>query len=99
MAKNNKWTLENCKIEAKKYNRIIEWIENSSSSYQAARYNKWIEKCTNHMLKRKKWVLESCKLEAKKYNRITEWKKNSSASYYMAYRKKWVNKRFRLKRD
>jgi len=46
--KRQKWTFEKCLKNAKKYNTIKEWKENSSG-YDTAYRNGWLKKCKAHM--------------------------------------------------
>jgi hypothetical protein len=39
------WHKEDCLKEAGKFKNISQWQKESSSSYQAALRNKWIEEC------------------------------------------------------
>lgn len=44
------WTFEKCKEDALKYTGKWEWQKKSVSAYNAAFKNKWIDKCTKHMV-------------------------------------------------
>jgi len=83
----------NCIEEAKKYNSKTEWQLGSSSSYQWARKNGWLEECTVHMVIKNKprgyWIKERCIEEAKKYKSIGEWTKASSGSLDAAQKNGW----------
>lgn len=46
---NQKWTLEACKIDAKKYTSKIEWRNNKKTGYTVAKKNKWLDECCLHM--------------------------------------------------
>ena len=46
------WTLEMCIEDAKKYRSISEWNKNSSSAYQVAWKNGWLNECTTYMTKK-----------------------------------------------
>src|SRR5579859_2774329 len=46
---NHFWTLEKCKLDAKKYHTKIEWRKNSKKSYAAAEKEGWINECSKHM--------------------------------------------------
>ena len=87
----NHWNLENCKEEALKYNRPIDWAKNSGGSYNAAHKNDWLDECSSHMTKLNSWTLEKCKKEALKYNRLVDWHKSSSGSYNAARTNSWMN--------
>ena len=83
------WTLERCMEEALKYNKKIDWV-NSKTSYQAARVNGWIAKCTAHMIDRK-LTKEHCMKEALKHKTRKEWKSNSNSTYNSAYKNGWCD--------
>ena len=65
------WTFENVKKESEKYNTKTEFRINSSEAYYSARYHKWYEDVTKHMVQVTKpsgyWTYERVKEEAKKY--------------------------------
>ena len=48
----NYWTKEKCIEIAKDYNGRFEWQKNSSSSYNTARINRWLDECCVHMVKK-----------------------------------------------
>jgi len=65
---NYKWSLENCKNEALKFNSRIEFSRKSGGAYNAARENNWIDDICKHMSlkisdnnndKYKKWIIYS----------------------------------------
>lgn len=81
-----KWNdKEICKQEALKYNTRYEYSKYSSSSYDSARRNGWLDDICSHMIKLRKpkgyWTLENAIDEAKKYNKPIELKKNSTRAY------------------
>lgn len=88
------WTLENCKIDALKYNSKSEWENANASAYNAARKRKWLKECCQHMIEIRKpigyWTLKRCKEEALKYDMISMWQKHSSASFYAANYNGWL---------
>jgi hypothetical protein len=88
--KMKKWTLDECKNIALKYNRPSEWQKSVPNSYNASLRRGWIEECTSHMTKRKKWTLDECKNIALKYNNITEWRKSDIKSYIGTRRRGWI---------
>ena len=47
---NNYWTKERCAVEALKYNTRSEYQNNSGSSYESARKNKWLIEICGHMI-------------------------------------------------
>jgi hypothetical protein len=44
---------ENVLAEALNYKTRSEWVKNSSSSYNSANKNGWVDECSTHMIKRK----------------------------------------------
>lgn len=50
-----KWTKENCFNDALKYSYKKEWKNKSSSAYDAARRNLWIDECCKHMKRPPSW--------------------------------------------
>jgi hypothetical protein len=48
------WNKENCLEEAKKYNKKFEWQKKSSSCYNSARKNGWLDECCAHMVNNNK---------------------------------------------
>jgi len=84
------WDKEKCLAEASKYFRKIDWIKNSSASYQTAYAKGWFEECTAHMNTRK-LTKELCLAEASKYSTRKEWKKNHSPTLNSAKRNGWYD--------
>jgi superfamily II DNA or RNA helicase len=87
---------ENVIEDAKKYNTIIEWTNNSASAVNSAREMGWFEECIIHMdeLKKRKgyWTIERLLEKSTKFNSPEAWKKGDSASYSYAYPKKDIFK-------
>lgn len=46
-----KWTKDRCLKAAQQYQRKIDWLNDSPSSYQAADRYGWMDECTDHMEK------------------------------------------------
>lgn len=90
---NFKWTKEKCQEEALKYYNRVDYKKLNSSSYEAARRNKWLEEICKHMLnpyeKSIKWTKEKCQEEALKYNHRIDFKKNNPTAYNTSIRYKW----------
>jgi predicted GIY-YIG superfamily endonuclease len=89
-----KWTLEECRKDAKRFASKREWAEKSSGAWDAARKNKWIAQCCSQMKVRKlangSWTREACLVDARKYKTRGEWKKKSPVAYGTAWRKSWL---------
>jgi hypothetical protein len=93
---NGYWTLEKCKEDALKYNKVSKWDKNSSSAYTIAKSKKWLDDCCGHMerLIRKPsgyWTLEKCKERAAKYKGRWEWQRKCKGSYQSAYNYGWLD--------
>jgi len=87
-----KWTFENCKTEALKYEYKKDFFLKSKSSYEVARKNGWLKEICLHMNnKNLKWTFENCKKEALKYNCIKDLFKNSRGAYNSCTKNKWMN--------
>ena len=88
------WTFENVKKESEKYNTKTEFRINSSEAYYSARYHKWYEDVTKHMVQVTKpsgyWTYERVKEEAKKYETPTDFFSGSSAAFQLACKNKWI---------
>ena len=85
------YTKEECKDEAKKYNRRCDFMRKSSGHYARARMEGWLDEICTHMPKPKfkaqhKWDKESCRKEAKKYLLRNEFHRNSPAAYGRAWK-------------
>lgn len=91
-----KWTEQECLSESLKYNSKSEWENNNPSSYNSARKNGWLNKCSKHMMELRKennyWTLERCMEESKKYKSKVEWRKKDGKSYSSAKSKNWIPK-------
>src|ERR1035437_807011 len=84
---NKKWFLENCRIEATKYSTRSAFQKNSSSAYQAALKNKWLDEICEHMTYLCfPWTKEDVFKETKKYKTISEFQKKCSGGYKAAVR-------------
>jgi hypothetical protein len=87
-------TLQECQLDAIKYETRTEWAKKSGTLYKAARENGWLDQCCGHMtpgyLKYVKHTLESCITEAAKHKTKRDWEKAAPASYRKAHSKKWL---------
>jgi hypothetical protein len=85
-------TLDECLIEARKFNRRHEWGLGHKSTYEAARKNGWLEQCVDHMgLPPKKWTLEECLAESQKHEKRSEWAEACQKSFWAAYKNGWMD--------
>ena len=91
---NIKWTYDECKKEALKYNDRTLFMRNSSGAHKSASINGWLSDICSHMpLKSKKnyWTKEKCQEEALKYENRNQFKINSCDAYSYAYRNKFLD--------
>lgn len=92
----NYWSYENCKIEALKYNKLIDFEKTCQVAYKKALENKWLDSICIHMITNKKpkgyWTKEKCKEEALKYTTFKDFREYSSSAYSTAKRLKILNK-------
>lgn len=94
---NIKWTFENCKQEALKYNTKRDFVKGNNSAYNAARRYKFLDIICAHMLVIRKsfppnyWNKERCKYEALKYNTRNQFYKNCSGAYMSSLKNKWLD--------
>ena len=90
-----KWTKEKCKLICNKYNLYGEFIKNEPKVYDAILNKKWLDECTNHMIrlnnKKGYWTKEKCLEESIKYKTKTDWIKNSNKSYKAAHKNNWID--------
>jgi predicted GIY-YIG superfamily endonuclease len=89
-----KWTLEECRKDAKRFASKREWAEKSSGAWDAARKNKWIAQCCSHMkvgkLANGSWTRKTCLVDARKYKTRGDWKRKSPVAYGTAWRNSWL---------
>lgn len=85
--KNYKWSFENCKKEALKYDTRYNFYLNASGAHESARKNKWLNIICNNMDELRKpkgyWTFKNCKEETLKYKTKQELKKNNSYVYHI----------------
>lgn len=89
-----KWTYDNCKEEALKYNDKTSFMRSSSGAYKSALINGWLNDITPHMdvkIKINYWTKEKCQEEALKYDTKNKFKVNSGAAYAFAYRNGFID--------
>jgi len=89
------WTKENCIKEAKKYKTKSNWRNRNESSYNAAKKNKWIDECCQHMIIKYKpincWTLEECRNSALLCKTKSEWSKRYRRAYVVSLRNNWLD--------
>lgn len=88
------WTFEKCHEEALLCTEKNEWRKKYKKSYDAARRNGWIEKCSTHMKSGRKkpayWTKDKCIIDAKKYKTKKEWAIKSGSAYNTARKYGWL---------
>lgn len=89
-----KWTKRKCYEEAKKYNTLIEFRNNSVVAYRVAREKGYIDSYS--WLKRKTkpsnyWNKENCYNEAKKYDTKMDFRKNCRSAYEISLKNGWLS--------
>ena len=89
------WTYDKCYEEALRYKTKYEFQKKSSSAYNSALKNNWLNSITGHMIKTQKptgyWDINKCHEEALKYTTKGEFQKKSISAYSAACKKKWLN--------
>lgn len=89
-----KWTYDECKKEALKYNSRIEFQKQCGSAYNSARKNKWLDDITSHMIstQRKKgfWNFENCEKYALICKSRSEFDNKYSRGYYISSINGWL---------
>ena len=89
---NTKYTKKVVLKEAKGFQSIISWSENSSATYAAACRNGWVKEASKHMsrpIKKLKWTKEEVVKNAKMFSSSGEWFKKSPETYHHARRHGW----------
>ena len=89
------WTYERCCEEAKEYNTLKEFRENSPSAYVASKRNGWVDCFTflnRDRIKRGTWQnYDNCYNEAKKYKTRSEFQKKCVSAYQVALKNGWLD--------
>ena len=89
-----KWTFENCKNEALKYNIKGDFKKECSWGYLVAKQNGWLNEITQHYIGYKPkiyWTKEKCQEKANKYQYRIDFSKGSSRAYSASIRNGWIN--------
>jgi len=90
------WTKEKCQEESLKYNRRIEFFNNSSGVYNTCVKQGWLDDICSHMkynkyVEKGYWTKENCKNVALKYKTKKEFKKKAGSSYSICVQNKWID--------
>ncbi len=86
------WNKDNCAIEALKYTKRSEFQDNSGSSYNSARENKWLDEICVHMnVMRRVWKKSEVQTEVLKYKTRNEFCIGSPAQYSWAQKRKLLD--------
>jgi predicted GIY-YIG superfamily endonuclease len=86
----SKWTEDELRKEASKYEVYSDFINLSPSAYQIAKKKKspeFLEDITKHMIKTTRWTDDALENEATKYKTRGEFQKNSPVAYTTALRR------------
>lgn len=92
--KPRKWSFEQCRSEALKYETRSEFRKNAASGYQAAHENKWLDQICGHMHKpdlTKHWTFDRCQEEALKYETKSAFERGTRGAYNAARKKDWLD--------
>lgn len=88
-----KWTKDEVEKESKKYNRLIDFRNNSFQAYKVALKHKWIDEfdwLKRERVEKNHWTFDECYKEAEKYSTVGDYKKLSPSSYVTAVSKGWA---------
>ena len=86
------WTKEKCQEESIKYKMRSEFRKKSTSAYQTAINNNWINDICSHMIVYRKpiWTKELCFEEALKYTK-SEFRRRSPSAYERSRKEGWLD--------
>ena len=86
-----KWNIENCRLEAQKYNRLIDFQKSAPGCYKRCRIEGWLYELTTHMENGYiKWTKEKCIEDTKNYESYSQYRE-ISLSYCVAVRDNFLN--------
>lgn len=89
---NGYWNnFERCLEDAKKYETVKDWTNNSISAVMNSKKNGWFYECTEHIKRKTPLTKERCIEISKNYNSIAEWHKNNPSSYDKARKNEWLD--------
>ena len=90
----NHWTKEMCYIEAKKYNKLSDFISNSFVVYSKSIKKGWFKDYTwlesNPCVKEEILTYDVCYNEAKKYEYLCEFREKANSIYSKSIKKGWI---------
>ena len=89
-----KWTKEALILDARKYNKISDWMSYNISAYNTALKKDFYEECVSHMVRgvfgpNQKWNYDLIKQIYSKYNNIKELRINEITAYNTSIRYGW----------
>jgi hypothetical protein len=88
-----RWTYENTKNEALKYQSRGDFQKGTQSAYNAAKRNGWLDEVCSHMTpKRKQWTFEEVHQIALQYSSTIEMQRGNAAAYSAAQWNGWWKK-------
>ena len=87
----NKWSFEDCELEAKSYETRYSFSSGSKGAYRKAKKEGWLDTICSHMIS-KIGTLNSVRKEAEKYKTRTAFARGSSGAYGRAAAKGWLDK-------
>lgn len=86
------WTKEKCKEIASQYKYLKQWQVSNPSSYQAAKRNKWLDVCCEHMdILVERLTLDKCKKSALNHTALMDWRNADAAAYNAAQSNGWLS--------
>jgi hypothetical protein len=94
------WTKQRCIDEANKYKTIKEWKLNSATTYEKAKWKKFLDECTTHMVEDVKeprkpagyWnIRKNCVNESLKYDNTFNWYRYSPISLRASVKNNWFS--------
>jgi superfamily II DNA or RNA helicase len=86
------WTLDKCKVSARKYGLLEEWKANEYEAYNASKINGWYVECLKEMTNTLDERLKNRCIEvAQKYSTIRRWRRKDKNTYQLAVKYGWLN--------
>ena len=90
-----KWTKDEVEKEARKYDKVIDFRNNSFQAYKVALKHQWLNEfdwLIREKVEKNYWTFEECYNEAKKYKSVGDYRRLSQSSYVTATSKGWTKK-------